>query len=337
MTHSTSSISCSVALVLALTIGIADVARAQPAGDKAAAEAIFREGRELMDNGSFTRACPKFEKSLALYQSASVALNLARCYGKTNRLAAALTTLERAVELNRRTEDNARRGELDKLASEAKKEIEPRVPRVRVVVTPSVSGTVVQRDGIEVPSPLVGSALPVDAGTYEIRVAAPGYQEVVKSQAVGEGQTVVVEISLTRIGDLQSTALEPARPSNAPAEGPARSSVIWPWAVGGAGIAAFAVGIGFAVDYGLVRAEVDELCPGGTCSDRGADDADSLLARWDRDVALMAVGGGLGAALLVTAGIGLALDKGAQSAPQTLLVMPEVSPTFVGLAVGGTL
>ncbi len=310
-------------------------AQAQSPGDRAAAEAVFREGRDLMDKGAYQEACPKFEKSLALYQSASAALNLARCYGKTNRLAAAMTTLERAEELNRLREEGARKSELDELAATTKKEIAPRVPHVRVVVKPAVSGTVVERNGIRLPEPLVGAPIPVDPGTYEIKVRAPGYGEVVRSQTIDEGQSVVVEVTLERSGT--SAAKPSAMAPGKPAADTQPAPLVWPWVMLGGGVASLSVAVGFGVDYAMARSDLDALCPGGTCPTGSEDEARDLTARWDRDVGLIAGGASLGAALLVTFGVGLHLESEARATATrvrtTWQAIPLAVPGGAGFAV----
>src|SRR5262245_37563455 len=47
--------------------------------DAAAAEALFREGRQLMDSGAIAQACVKFEESLRLDPALGTMLNLAVC------------------------------------------------------------------------------------------------------------------------------------------------------------------------------------------------------------------------------------------------------------------
>lgn len=289
-----------------------------------------------MDKGDYKAACPRFEKSLALYQSASAALNLAKCYAKTDRLAAALTTIDRAVELSKKIEDEARRSELEKLTAEQRREIEPRVPTVRVTVSPKIEGMVVERNGIEIPSPMVGAPIPVDPGTYKIRVAAPGYQEVVRESEVGEGRAVLVEITLTRQGDVKPTTSTPKGPvPNKPVDEGEDSPSVWPWIVGGAGVAALGVGVGFAVDYGLVRAEVDDKCPNGRCNGVDTAEAQGLLDRWDRDVAGLAVGAAVGGALLISGAVGLALEPSADK-PTKAALFPILSTQVVGVAAIGT-
>ena len=329
-------IACSVALAAAPIAG----AGAQPAGDRAAAEAVFREGRELMEGGRPKDACPMFEKSLALFQSASAALNLAKCYAATDRLAAALTTIDRAIELNKLTEDDARRAELARLTTTQRESLVARVPTVRIHVTPFIQGMTIERNGIEIPQALLGQPIPVDPGTTTIRVKAPGYKDFLEESVVGEGQALKVDIVLTR----DHPVGEPiTAPSNAKPAGqdqgssePDTANTTWPWIVGGTGIAVLAIGIGFAIDYGIVRGELNETCPEGRCSGISAADASSLLDRWDRDVVGLALGGGLGAALIISGAVGLAtLPSSSPNTATTLAVTPVASHTFVGLNVTG--
>ena len=55
----------------------------------ALAQSLFEEGRQLMSNGKFAEACPKFESSYKLDPAAGTLLNLAVCHEKVGRTAAA--------------------------------------------------------------------------------------------------------------------------------------------------------------------------------------------------------------------------------------------------------
>jgi hypothetical protein len=60
-------------------------AQGKSGGNRAAAEALFNQGRDLMTAGKFTEACPKFEASQQLDPGLGTMLNLAECYEKTGR------------------------------------------------------------------------------------------------------------------------------------------------------------------------------------------------------------------------------------------------------------
>ncbi len=63
-------------------LGLSGLARAQSAGtnNRAAAEALFSEGRSLSAKGRYAEACPKFEASQQLDPGLGTMLNLAECY-----------------------------------------------------------------------------------------------------------------------------------------------------------------------------------------------------------------------------------------------------------------
>ena len=62
---------------------------ARARADVAAAEALFQEGRALLDQGNVDAACDKFESSQASEASSGTLLNLADCRLKQGRTATA--------------------------------------------------------------------------------------------------------------------------------------------------------------------------------------------------------------------------------------------------------
>ena len=73
-------------------LGTSSAARAQPNPEaKAAAEALFDEGRRLKGDGKFSEACPKFEESQKMAPGMGTLYNLADCYEHLGKLASAWT------------------------------------------------------------------------------------------------------------------------------------------------------------------------------------------------------------------------------------------------------
>ena len=66
------------AVAITAVTAFASVARAQ--ADVATAEALFREGKRLMEQKSFAAACPKLKESFAQDEATGTLLALALCH-----------------------------------------------------------------------------------------------------------------------------------------------------------------------------------------------------------------------------------------------------------------
>jgi serine/threonine-protein kinase len=149
------------------------LARAEgSASDKAAAEALFDEARELAKAGHYAEACPKLEESQRLDAGIGTLLYLADCYEKTRRLASAWATFREASAAARAAGQSDREAK----AIAHAKELEPRVAKVIIQVSAAndMPGPEVRRDGRALGRALWGSPIPMDPGMHQIEVSAPG-------------------------------------------------------------------------------------------------------------------------------------------------------------------
>ena len=85
-----------LALIVALASARTSLAQTS-AADKAAAQALFDEGKRLMDAGQFAQACPKFADSEKLDPGVGTLLNLGVCYEKNGQTASAWATYKEAA------------------------------------------------------------------------------------------------------------------------------------------------------------------------------------------------------------------------------------------------
>jgi PEGA domain len=279
----------------------APAALAQPAkGDQAAAEALFRQGRDLVAAGDHAAGCPKFDASFAMHPSASTLLNIAKCKERDGKLASAWTDYKQALTLNRETKGQKRQKELEEIATKGISALEPRLPKLRVVVTAPPAGLEVLRDGVVLQSAALGEALPADPGKHEVRFSAPGHRAETRSVTLEEGKTTTVEVSLQ------------ADAAPAPAKEPEGGVPLWVWITGGAGLVLTGVGVAFLVDDLSAIDALDENCRandfGRYCA--AGYDYESDNARQDRSFGLFVGLGGAGVIAIGAAVVGLVTAPG---------------------------
>jgi serine/threonine-protein kinase len=183
-------------------------------GNKAAAEALFSAGRELMAAGKFNEACSKFEGSQKLDAGLGTLLYLADCYERANRLASAWATFKEAESIAMGRSDQSRA----EVAKDRYSKIEPRLTRVVVKVADgNDAGTVVKHNGQVVPRESWGVALPVDAGDQTLEASSPGHKTWTATVRVeGEGVNVPIDVPLLEVDNAPKPA--EAMATTAPAE-----------------------------------------------------------------------------------------------------------------------
>ena len=148
-------------LALLASMAVAPVARAQTGADKAAAEALFDEGKRLREAKRYSEACPKFADSQRLDPAVGTLLNLALCYKEAGQTASAWSTYREAAA----QAAAAHQADREQLARDEAAALETKLTKLVIEVSPEVArvpGVEVKRDGAVVPSGLWGVAAPVD-------------------------------------------------------------------------------------------------------------------------------------------------------------------------------
>lgn len=243
-------------------------------GQTKKADALFREGRALMQDGDFARACNKLEQSYRLDPAAGTAVNLGDCFDRINKVGSALLAYRAAKKLltngDPRTAPVGR--QIDALLE--------RVPRLTITLAPDApEGTSVTRDGKDVAGDELGAPLIVNPGRVIIVVTAPGREKVrtVLSVAERDRRTFVADV-----GDPEGDAGESAprrRPENArstarePRGGSSSRST--GLVLGGIGVAGLATGIVTALMANSKEDEASTRCPNDQCTQDGFDAAQS--------------------------------------------------------------
>lgn len=241
------------ALVLAFAVTPGRAEAQANATDKAAAEALFQEGRALFQQGQYEQACAKFSASQQLDGGFGTLMNLGECFEKRKLTASAWATFTEAAGLARTL------GQADREASARARAaaLSPKLPKLVVRAADaiaSIPGLEVRLNGTPLPRAVWGSAVPVDPGEQRVEVTAPGYRPFTRALAVpdGAGESTLEIAALEPIAPVASspastpTAATPA-PSPVPPPPPDTSSAgntqrTIGYLVGGAGIAAAVAG-----------------------------------------------------------------------------------------------
>ncbi|WP_437669931.1 hypothetical protein [Sorangium sp. So ce131] len=271
---------CAVGALLAASIAGGGAARAE---DKAGAVALFREAGALVDAGQPARACPKYEESLRLYDSANTRYFLADCYERIGKMASAWAQFLEVAARVHASGDRAKEAK----ARERAAAVQPKVSRLAVVVeAASTPGLEVKRDGAPVGPGQWGVPMPVDAGTHVVEASAPGkraWTARVEVKPDGATSTLVVR------------ALEddPASGDAGDAGGAGSGRRALALVTGGAGVVAVGVGTALAFAAKSTFDESRPFCNGDRCNQRGMDLRDSAVAR--ANVATVVFGVGLAA------------------------------------------
>src|SRR5262249_28813065 len=122
--------------------GQADHAAQAASADVAMAEALFREGKRLMEAGDVAAACAKFAASYHIDDRLGTLLNLATCHERQDKTASAWAEFVRAHTLATRAGSKERAA----YAAEHIESLEPRLLHLVVVVARPVPGIEVLLD-----------------------------------------------------------------------------------------------------------------------------------------------------------------------------------------------
>ncbi len=294
---------------------LAHSAQAQTkSGSSATAEALFKQGRELMSAHKYDAACPKFEASQQREPGLGTLLNLAECNEKTGHTASAWAEYRKAIPLARAAGAKARQD----LATERAQRLEERLSTLTIRAAGDDTATAqleVRRDGVAVQRAELGSAIPVDPGEHLIEASAPDRQPWSWKVEVGpDAAKVLVEIPQLQPSSIQTpppaapivATTNPVQPPSDRAASDGSAQRVTGLALGGAGL----VGVGLGTFFGLRAfgkwADVKDACKAFPyeCGESAKQDRASASSAGTASTVAFIAGGALlaaGAVLYLTA------------------------------------
>jgi hypothetical protein len=334
---------------MALATTTAATAGAQTSGDQAAAEALFKQGRDLMASGHLAEACPKLAESQRLDPGTGTLLNLATCYERNGQLASAWVTYKEAATAAQKTDQPERA----QLARHKAAELEPKLPTLTIVVPVAADrpDLQVRRDGEAIGRAGWGVPIPVDPGVHSVEATAPG-RKAWQGQASIEGVAAQASVEVPPLAELppEATAIAPSPPgapiattavpfaASTPAAAPPAASHgsaqrTIGLVTGGLGLAGLIVGTTFGVIAGSDNKDAKTDCPtDSTCNPQGFASTQSALHAATASTVAFVAGGALTAAGLV---LYLTAPSESPRSSGRLGVSPIVGAGAGGLALHG--
>lgn len=274
------------------------------AQNDATAEALFLEGRALMQEHRYAEACPRLKASYDADPAVGTLLNLALCHEATNKRASAWGEFRKVAELSA-----GKREDRVTLAREREAKLAPTLSWITITVPTKtrVEKLAITLDSAAVEEGAWGTRLPIDPGKHVVRVTAPGFIEHDEDVVVPDVEPVKREVT---IAPLQPLVVQPA-PALPPAAEPPPDATSPLRTVGfvlaGAGIASAATGGVFGVLAIGQKNDADRQCrdgPNVPCANSSKAQSANDAARRDALVADITIGAGV---LLAAAGVYLVL------------------------------
>lgn len=297
------------------------------------AEALFEQGKQLLDSNATEEACGRFAESQRLEPAVGTLGMLAWCHELQGKTASAWREYLATAELASKVGDRAR----EKAARERATSLQLRLSTIRVEVREPANGLIITLEGSTLNQSEWGKAIPVDPGQIPVSACAKGFQCWTSTTEVkGDAESAVVEIPpLKPVPVVRSTEplLKPAPPPS-PALPPSRNW-LGPAIAGGVAV----VGLGFGTYYGMrtiskTNASQAHCDASNACDPEGGRLRDE--ARTASIVSNVSFGAGLAAAAVGTV-LWLRSSGQVREARPTpsLSIAPEVRPSAASVCVSG--
>ena len=266
--------------------------------ERALATALFNEGRTLMNERRWSEACVKFSDSQRLDPGGGTLLNLALCNEMEGKLATAWARFNEALTIAER------QGREDRVvfARSHIQKLEPKLPRVMVIVKEPAPDQELTLDGAVLREQAWGTRMPLDPGEHVLKANAKGRASYTVSFEVRAEQTLSVEVP--PLESQPSPAAEPParvrqhkRPTSAAPAARGRPSSLRPWAFVSLGLGAAGISTGAITGIAALQKQsrLDDTCEGPAhCPEEQRGNLDAMNRYADVSTVAFALGAGAG-------------------------------------------
>lgn len=336
-----------LAFSLAAGLSLSPLAASAQERDTAAAQALFEQARDLVQQGKLAEACPKFQESNRLDPGIGTQFHLADCYEQSGRVASAWALFLDVASQARASGQPDR----EKVGQQRAEKLLPRLPRLAVNVpeTSKTSGLEIRRNGILVGSAQWGTPMPIDPGEVEITVSAPSKQTLRQTVRLEEGKSFSYSVP-TLADQAKPAEAVPASPPVAAPPTPTPSKPIdkattshhnnVPLVLGlaGAGVVGLGVGTVFAILAKNKDSDSREFCPSSpnSCSADGVNLRNEAIRKGNAATVAFVAGG----ALLAGAGVVWLLSGSTEELQQAqyprVWARADIGAGFGNLQLAGT-
>jgi hypothetical protein len=250
-----------VVIVLAIAAFAPDVRADESSA--AAAQALFKEGRALLQQGSFADACERLARSDRLDPAVGTRLSLGECHEGLGQTASAWAAYNQATALAMQRSDP--RAEVAKKRAAT---LEPKLAKINIRITGAAPELVVKRNGTRVDPAALETTIPVDAGPQSIDASAAGYKPWSTRIEIRDGESKEIRIPALEMEPPSTRAAGETPTSPPPAD--SRKTLALGLEIGGgvALLAGLVVG-GVAISK---WSSVEDTCPDGRCATNAARD-----------------------------------------------------------------
>jgi hypothetical protein len=303
------------------------------------AEALFRDGKQLMKDGKLAEACAAFEGSERAEHNVATVLSLADCREKNRQYASAWALF---LQADSQTRADPSKAALNTTAKRRAHALESRLSYLTINVPDEsrIPDLLVTRDGAPVDPAEWNRSIPADGGSHVIAGKAPGHEPwstTVTLRPESDKQAVEVPRfkALPEIVNRppRDEAMVPVRVA-APEPSPftRRRKIGLAVAIGGLAIGGAALGLG--ISAGSLHDDAVTTCPPSACSVKNAADATATNDRARSRARYANIGYGVAGAAAIAAGVLWLTGKPESPNAGQVVVAPQLGEAS-GLAVLG--